>query len=234
MDPNEIVKHIPEIARATTAVAASVPFTSIVKRMLGPAADEVAEMWRDQVRLYRYERQLKCVEKAERMAREAGFTPQAVPPKILFPLLEGASFEDNEDLHTMWSALLANAASPDAEKVRPGFIAILRHLSADEARMLNRFYEAHHSSVLSSLDDALHWDRLSEIYRDDWGNDKHEVRVAPDPRLPEMDLRTCLDGLEAYQLIRQRTIVPWELYSMTARGYQFVAACRPPKVKSNS
>jgi hypothetical protein len=92
--------------------------------MLGPAADELAEMWRDQVRLYRYERQLKCVEKAEKMAEEAGFTPQAVPPKILFPLLEGASFEENEDLHTMWAALLANAASSEnAQKVKPGFVA---------------------------------------------------------------------------------------------------------------
>jgi len=46
------------------------------------------------------------------MARDAGFQPQVVPPKVLFPLLEGASFEDNEDLHTMWAALLANAADP--------------------------------------------------------------------------------------------------------------------------
>lgn len=31
------------------------------------------------------------------------FTPQAVPPKIPFSLLEGASFEEDEDLHTMWA-----------------------------------------------------------------------------------------------------------------------------------
>ena len=35
--------------------------------------------------LYRYERQLKFVEKAERMAQEAGFTPQAVSPRFCFP-----------------------------------------------------------------------------------------------------------------------------------------------------
>lgn len=34
-------------------LAAAIFFTAIVKRMLGPAADEVAEMWRDQVRVYR-------------------------------------------------------------------------------------------------------------------------------------------------------------------------------------
>src|SRR6266436_3114191 len=113
MNPDEIIKAAPAIAKVAGPLAAAIPFTAIVKRMLGPAADELAEMWRDQVRMYRYERQLKCLEKAERMAQEAGFTPQAVPPKILFPLLEGASFEENEELHTMWAALLANAASSE-------------------------------------------------------------------------------------------------------------------------
>src|SRR5712691_6770828 len=132
MNPDDLIRAAPAIAKAATAVAAAVPFTAIVKRMLGPAADELAEMWRDQVRLYRYERQLKCVQKAERMAEEAGFTPQAVPPKILFPLLEGVSFEENEDLHDMWAALLAKAASPEnAKKVRPGFIATLEQMAPD-------------------------------------------------------------------------------------------------------
>jgi hypothetical protein len=46
MNPDEIVKHIPEMAKAATALSAAVPFTAIVKRMLGPAADELAEMLR--------------------------------------------------------------------------------------------------------------------------------------------------------------------------------------------
>ena len=125
MDANELIKAAPAIAKVAGPLAA-IPFTTLVKPMLGPAADELAEMWQDQVRLYRYERQLKCVEKAERMAQEARFTPQAVPPKILFPLLEGASFEEDEDLHTMWAALLANAASPENAKGYPGLQCFAR------------------------------------------------------------------------------------------------------------
>jgi hypothetical protein len=51
MDPAEIIKAAPEIAKGLTAVGAAIPFTSIVKKMLGPASDELAEMWRDRVRL---------------------------------------------------------------------------------------------------------------------------------------------------------------------------------------
>jgi hypothetical protein len=137
MNPDDLLKAAPEIAKGAGALAAAIPFTAVVKRMLGPAADELAEMWRDQIRVYRYGRQLKLLEKAERMAQEAGFTPQAVPPKILFPLLQGASFEDDESLHDMWAALLANAASPEnGETVRPGFIATLRQMAPDEAALL--------------------------------------------------------------------------------------------------
>ena len=40
MDPNEIIKAAPEIAKGAAALGAAIPFTGIVKRMLGPAADE--------------------------------------------------------------------------------------------------------------------------------------------------------------------------------------------------
>ena len=141
MDPSEIIKAAPQLIKAAAPVAAAIPFTGIVKRMLGPAADELAEMWRDQIRLYRYSRQIKCVEKAEKMAEEAGFTPSAVPPKILFPLLEGASLEDNEDMHTMWAALLANASSKMRDIVRPSFISLLKNMAPDEAVLLQELFE---------------------------------------------------------------------------------------------
>ena len=236
MDPDKIIKAVP-------ALAAAIPFTAIVKRMLGPAADELAEMWRDQVRLYRYERQLKCVEKAERMAQEAGFTPKAVPPKILFPLLEGASFEDNEELHTMWAALLANAASPEkAGGVRPGFIAALRQMAPDEASLLNWLYDRlaetdfRASANPHSLSEAVELLRLDET--------KSDGRIVSIPD----QLGVCLDGLEAAQLISRRDYVPVvafvfysrmnspstpnPCYVLTNRGVAFVEACRPPKGKS--
>lgn len=41
MDPTELIKAAPEIAKGLTAVGAAIPFTGIVKKMLGPAADEL-------------------------------------------------------------------------------------------------------------------------------------------------------------------------------------------------
>jgi hypothetical protein len=235
MDPTELTKHLPEIAKATTAVAVSVPFTAIVKRMLGPAADELAEMWRDQVRLYRYERQLKCVEKAEKMAKDAGFTPEAVPPKILFPLLEGASFEDNEDLHTMWAALLANAASSDRnEMVHPAFISTLRQLTPNEALLLNWIYDHPRNRTFDQAFDAPQsYTALAYIYAELIGVLKpDEEGTIHRAWIDRLDFGTCLNSLESAYLIRQESVEGDRCYALTPRGYIFVRACRPPKPKS--
>ena len=232
MDPNEIIKAAPEIAKGLTAVGAAIPFTSMVKKMLGPAADEVAEMWRDQVRVYRYGRQLKLLEKAERMAQEAGFTPQAVPPKILFPLLEGASFEDNEDLHTMWAALLANAASPEnAGKIRPGFIATLRQMASDEAVLLAWM---HGQTWSSEGETAFSTQILYKVYGD-FGFLASVSEVPRDVRenlKGNLRLGACLDSLEAAKLIRSDGDYEKRVYKLTTRGDQFICVCRPPKPKA--
>ena len=241
MDPNEIIKHVPDLMKGGAALAGALKFTDIIKTMLGPAADELADLWKDQVRLYRFERQLKCVEKAERMAQEAGFTPQAVPPKILFPLLEGASFEEDENLHTMWSALLANASSPEnAENVRPGFIAVLRQMAPDEASIVNWLYD--HTDAWSRFH-GIPAMKLSQA-RDELGfSDKERVERT----LPlAQRFASCLDGLEAEQLIRRAYLENSDgraepkkdesfmrfSYLVTRRGEEFMAACRPPKPKS--
>ena len=110
--------------------------------MLGPASGEFAERIRDEIRLYRFGRQLELLKKAEKMAQDAGYTPKAVPIKILFPLLEGASLEENEDLHTMWAALLAHASDPKTcELVRPSFADLLKLMTPEMAWLLNMSFD---------------------------------------------------------------------------------------------
>jgi hypothetical protein len=230
MNPDDIIRAAPTIAKGAGALAAAIPFTAIVKRMLGPAADELAEMWRDQVRLYRYERQLKCVQKAERMAEEAGFTPQAVPPKILFPLLEGASFEDNESLHDMWAALLANAASPEnAGKVRPGFIATLKQMASDEAALLDWMFKQRSGDGAPAFNKPISHVDLTVA---------HSSMRSPGDT-DDLSFHACIQSLHAAQLVEAIQIANdkdagyiTHDYALTMRGLSFWYACRPPKPKA--
>jgi hypothetical protein len=248
MDPQDLIKAAPEIAKGLTAVGAAIPFTSIVKKMLGPAADELAEMWRDKIRMYRYGNQMRCIEKAEKMAKDAGFTPRAVPPKILFPLLEGASFEDNEDLHTMWAALLANAASPEnAAHTRPGFIATLKALSPDEAAILNWMYVERVGLEKGGFQSAVVF-RLLEKQRpafpvqfdapfshSDLIDAFCSLGFGTGPKTVDgLAFETCLYNLDSNRLI-DLTLPGESDYleaCLTFRGLAFIAACSPPKPRS--
>jgi hypothetical protein len=154
VDPGEVIRTGLTARALGAAAGVSIPFTALARKMLGPAADEVAEMLRDSIRVYRYQRQLSLLQKAETMASKAGFTPQAVPLKLLFPLLEGASLEEDESIHTMWSALLANASHPGLlNLVLPSFAEVLRVLTPEEARLLDAVYRYALSQV-SPVDGA--------------------------------------------------------------------------------
>jgi hypothetical protein len=225
MNPDDVLKAAPAIAKGATAVGAAIPFTAIAKRILGPAVDEIGEMMRDQVRLYRYGRQLACVHKAAKMAEDAGFQPSAVPPKVLFPLLEGASFEEDEDLHTMWAALLANAASPgSSNKVRPSFAALLKQLAPDEAVFLNWLYR-----------DAARLRRQNGYRRPEWFELDLRRRYAELVNLDsdsDAEFDICVSTLGASFLIQRfqyeidKKAVP--MLRLTFRGARFIAACLPP------
>ena len=215
MDGAEIVKAVPGIAKGVAEIIAAVPIADIVKRICGPTADLFGEKAKQRVE--------RCFEKTARMTQDAGFTPQAVPPKLLVPILQEASLEDDEDLHTMWAALLANAASPNGnERVRVGFVAVLQQLSRDEALLLNWIFDQPKNEsgsgepvTVANLHFAYAELGFGSVHGDDslWRAD-----------VDELEFEMCLSGLESAKLISQGE----NTYALTRRGYQFVSACRAP------
>ena len=81
----------------------------------------------------------RLLERAASMVVEMGAVPRTVPARLLMPILERGSLEEDEELSERWAALLANAsAKPDV--VLPGFATILAELSPIEARILGRLH----------------------------------------------------------------------------------------------
>ena len=75
------------------------------------------------------------------MLNDAGRDAAAVPGRVLLPLLEAASLEDDQQLRRMWSTLLANAAdSTRPGDMLPSFVSILSELSPVEALILENLY----------------------------------------------------------------------------------------------
>ncbi len=115
----------------------------LMKEMLGPSARAIGkgiaapiEAWAER----RVKSASDTVFTAARTIADSGGTARPVPGRILGPLLEKSSLEEEPDLRARWAALLANASmTPDA--VLPSFVSILGELSPIEARLLQRIYE---------------------------------------------------------------------------------------------
>lgn len=217
------------LAKAAGVLAAAIPLSTVAKQLSSPSATQIGEMWGDQFRLHRFQKQLGCVKKAQKMAKDAGFSPRAVPIKILFPLLDGAALEDDNDIQTMWASLLANAANPAThDQVRPSYLAILKQMAPDEAALLNWIYR-------KSLQ------RYKSGYRPPSGGcfrvdiERFFAETFADNSEPSSKLSVCLSSLEAFSLVELFAIESdgkvISLAGLTDRGRAFADACVAPAEK---
>lgn len=95
----------------------------------------------DKINFRRFKNLAYAVCEARRLLRELGLTERDVPLKIIHPLLEGASLEDEPDMRAIWSNLMANTADPRCvTPIGAMFPDILRDLGAREVRFLDALY----------------------------------------------------------------------------------------------
>jgi hypothetical protein len=118
------------------------PLKGVLEKLTGPWATEIGESLGDRARAYRAKNQVKLLRKVKAFADAEGIQLGPVAPRLFHTIFEGAAFEDDEDLHTRWAALLTNASAPEtSESVLPSFPDILKQLTPAEAQFLDRAYD---------------------------------------------------------------------------------------------
>ncbi|MDF7810915.1 Abi-alpha family protein [Hymenobacter sp. YC55] len=199
----------------------AVPF---INKMLGPAADEIGLMLGERVRLFRLQNQFKLFRAAQQMLTVAGIEPKQVNLKLLLPLMEGASVEEDEVLATKWAALLANAATHQGDMlVEPSFADVLRQLTPVQAQILDELYKQVNGAHLQ--DEA-------------WGRQTlNERQVREALKLEFAQFERCMDNLLRLRLCAKNTPAKtttlfssngYTTIEPTLFGYAFVTACKPP------
>jgi hypothetical protein len=108
----------------------------LLQKLAGPMFDELGAILADRVKVYRARNLVSTVRKTERILRDAGLPANAVPTRLLLPIMEASSVENTETLQEMWAGLLATASQQN-DSVSPSFIETLRQLTPDEARHLD-------------------------------------------------------------------------------------------------
>jgi hypothetical protein len=115
-------------------------------KLAGPMSEELGAMLGDKVRVYRVKNMIKTVQKTERLLHDAGLPANAVPPRLLLPIIDNCSVEDDDSLQELWAGLLATA-SQQTDLVSPSFVETLKQLTPDEAKHLEHLYETFGKSI---------------------------------------------------------------------------------------
>jgi Abortive infection alpha len=216
--------------------------TDLLKKLAGPAFEELGAVLADNVRVYRVKNLLKTTEKTKRILQDAGLHPNPIPSRLLLPILDTCSVEDNDDLQERWAGLLASA-SQEADSLSPSFIETLKQLTPNEAKHYDHIFvevSKLYKGIPTSGDPVPPqaftkawgapkgvretYERLGLIRRD--YNVKVESgswRINFDPKDFEntvSDIESALDDMEAeveYQ------------YFFTVYAMRFLRACRGPQ-----
>lgn len=138
------------IAGKAIEVATSEKAQGLLKGLFGKAFEETGEMIADQVRLRRFKNQIKVFEKAKAYLEEKDINPSRVNLKVLAPLIEFSSYEEEEELQDRWAKLIKNILSrPLSVVLQQNSIEILNKISNEEAKILDSIYDKYISERIS-------------------------------------------------------------------------------------
>jgi len=115
---------------------------ALIKTLFGPSFDEIGGMISDSVKLRRFKNQLKIFGKAQEILKEKNIDPKKVSLKVLAPLIDYSSLEEEEELQVKWSKLTAHILSVTSDTVfHQNCISILNKLSSEEAVLLDQLHD---------------------------------------------------------------------------------------------
>jgi hypothetical protein len=107
-----------------------------IDRLVLPPAEELGLLIKDQISLWRFNNQVRILNKAKAVCEKNNVSIKAIPPKLLCPYLEHASLEDDNELQDKWAILLVNMVDSQQNIQNHVFPYILSQLSRDEFKLL--------------------------------------------------------------------------------------------------
>lgn len=114
---------------------------SLIKTLFGPSFDELGGMISDQIKLRRFKNQLKIFTKAQEILKEKNIDPKKVSLKVLAPLIELSSYEEEESLQEKWAQLTAHVIVSNSDTIfQQNCINILNKISNEESMLLDNLH----------------------------------------------------------------------------------------------
>lgn len=140
---SESAKAVQEVAKAAgNAIDAGRKAGGWLDRIFGGGIEDAVGLhWSDRIRARRIEAAIYDWARLESLLHKVAARLQAkgivatrvVTPKVALPLLECATVEYDDDLHTLWANLLASGLDPSARQIEKKYISTLAELTSADA-----------------------------------------------------------------------------------------------------
>lgn len=230
----------------TKAVASEAfrPFADLIAKIFGPTAEAIGLGLGAAFRSWSIKRQVRFWKKTQEYLAEAGVEPLSVPPKILLPIIQNASIEDDDSLQDRWAALLANAANPNQNPpIMATYADILRRLSPKSAAFLDVLFDEYLAKI-KRLGRPERWSTkyTDEIYSEAVLYELYTEKIDPDGAHRHVfttgnleyhsDFLLTIENLTSLGIIESRdprSSAEGIDYFFTMLGLSFVRACRALK-----
>jgi hypothetical protein len=143
----ETAKAVQEVAKTGgKLVDAGVRTGGWLDKIFGePIGQTVAHVWTDRIKarrieaaIYDWERYETLIAKTKQRLQAMGVIEiRSVPPKVALPLLEHATMEHEDELHTLWANLLATGMDGREDEIQRKYVSTLAEMTAEDALVLS-------------------------------------------------------------------------------------------------
>lgn len=109
--------------------------------LFGQSVQDVGGIISDQVRLRRFKNQVTILEKADEYVKKKGINPKNINLKVLAPMVEFSSLEEDSNLQDRWSHLISNTLTKESSvRLERKCVLILSNISIDEAIFFDNLF----------------------------------------------------------------------------------------------
>lgn len=175
----------------------------------------------DQVKLWRWKNQVNIILKAREKVQASGLDKMQVPLKVLSPIIQNSSLEEEENMQEKWVNMLANAVTQHVE-VSPNYAAILNELSPLEVVILDNIFTKVNKESDYKKRRAIQFDatKIQEIY----GLTEEKMDLIVE-NLFRLNLAQPPAGAGIQLGDHKFTLRTTKVFEFTTLGYEFVKAC---------
>jgi hypothetical protein len=111
-------------------------------KLIMPSVEETGLLLRDKVTFWRTKNQIQILNKAKLHCEKHNVATKTISLKVLCPLLDNASLEDDEIMQDKWAILIANMVNSELNIENHVFPYILSQISKDEFLFLESVYQS--------------------------------------------------------------------------------------------